>query len=510
MERRYSLYFIIALLMVLGLGAVAFKIFDLGFPILPKAHEQVWTVEASISFEANRKPVTVSLNLPDSDGRYTIVDEQVVSPGYGFRSEKKNQVSRGIWTHRSPKNKQKLYYRVQVFKRPSETDQKFDSIQPSEIEQPKWDEPYATAIETLIEKVRQRSADNISFTAELLRMINTQKVHENIALLEELMDTPAKQVALTVKLINTAGIPARVSRGIYLEDGRRGQKISGIVEVYDDKQWVAFDLITGSVGAPENFLYWTQGDQSLIEIQGGRNTEIRFATLNDLRTTQKVAVYLARKQEVALIDFSIYSLPVDTQNTFKVLLMIPLGAFVVVILRNLIGIRTSGTFMPILIAMAFMETSLFTGLILFLLVVSVGLMIRSYLSRLDLLLVPRISSVLVVVIILFVLISVLTHKLGIDAGLGITLFPMIIVSWTIERMSILWEEEGVHEVLIQGGGSLLTAVLAYLVMSNYTISHIIFNFPELLLVVLAFILMIGNYTGYRLTELRRFEPLGRE
>jgi hypothetical protein len=166
--------------------------------------------------------------------------------------------------------------------------------------------------------------------------------------------------------------------------------------------------------------------------------------------------------------------------------------------------------MPILIAMAFMETSLFTGLILFLLVVSIGLMIRSYLSRLDLLLVPRISSVLVVVIILFVLISVLTHKLGIDAGLGITLFPMIIVSWTIERMSILWEEEGVHEVLIQGGGSLLTAVLAYLVMGNYTISHIIFNFPELLLVVLAFILMIGNYTGYRLTELRRFEPLGRE
>ena len=42
------------------------------------------------------------------------------------------------------------------------------------------------------------------------------------------------------------------------------------------------------------------------------------------------------------------------------------------------------------------------------------------------------------------------------------------------------------------------------------ISHLIFNFPELLLVVLAVILLIGNYSGYRLTELRRFEPMGRE
>ena len=38
----------------------------------------------------------------------------------------------------------------------------------------------------------------------------------------------------------------------------------------------------------------------------------------------------------------------------------------------------------------------------------------------------------------------------------------IIISWTIERMSILWEEEGPKEVLIQGGGSLLTASLVYL------------------------------------------------
>ena len=75
-------------------------------------------------------------------------------------------------------------------------------------------------------------------------------------------------------------------------------------------------------------------------------------------------------------------------------------------------------------------------------------------------------------------------------------------------MSILWEEEGPHEVLVQGGGSLLVAVLAYLAMSNRLVSHLTFNFPELTLSLLGIILLLGKYTGYRLSELYRFRNLG--
>lgn len=510
MEKRYSLYIIIALLVILGLGAVAYKILVLGFPVWPQQLEDVWTVEAKVSFTAHGEPVTVSLNLPDPGERFTIVDELGVSPGYGFRREVLENIDRGIWTQRSPSGKQTLYYRAQVFKRISEEGEIFDTTPPVDIQKPVWEGGYAVAASELVKVIMERSSDNASFATELLHLLNAPDASDNVILLTQYAKTGSKQAKMVVKLLLTAGVPARLSRGVFLEDGRRSQKVSEVVEVYDGSKWLAYDLDTARQGKPENFLYLTQGDQSLIEVSGGSDTEVRFSTLNDKRTTRKVAVYLGKKQQAALIDFSIYSLPVESQNTFKILLMIPLGAFVVVIIRNLIGLRTSGTFMPILIAMVFIETSLVTGLVLFLLVVSIGLIIRSYLSRLDLLLVPRISAILVVVIILFVLVSVMTHKLGIEAGLGITLFPMIIVAWTIERMSILWEEEGAKEVFIQGGGSMLTAVLAYVVMSSRTISHIIFNFPEFLLVVLAFILMIGNFTGYRLIELWRFEPMGRE
>jgi hypothetical protein len=86
---------------------------------------------------------------------------------------------------------------------------------------------------------------------------------------------------------------------------------------------------------------------------------------------------------------------------------------------------------------------------------------------------------------------------------------MIILAWTIERMSITWEEEGPREVLIQGGGSLLVAGLAFLVMDQSITRHLAFNFPELHLCVLAVILMLGRYTGYRLMELRRFSVFGK-
>ena len=145
---------------------------------------------------------------------------------------------------------------------------------------------------------------------------------------------------------------------------------------------------------------------------------------------------------------------------------------------------------------------------IFLGLVAVGLWIRSWLSYLNLLLVSRISAVVIVVILLMAILALVSYRLGLDQVLTVTFFPVVILAWTIERMSILWEEEGPHEVLVQGGGSLLVAVLAYLAMSNRLVSHLTFNFPELTLSLLGVILLLGKYTGYRLTELYRFREAG--
>ena len=192
---------------------------------------------------------------------------------------------------------------------------------------------------------------------------------------------------------------------------------------------------------------------------------------------------------------------------FKLLLLLPLGAAVVVFMRVVVGLQTAGTFMPILIALAFLQTSLLPGLVSFISVVTIGLLLRGYLSRLNLLLVARIATLIVLVIFVISVLSIIGYQLGYSTGMTITFFPMIIIAWTIERMSILWEEEGAHEVLVQGGGSLLVAVAAYLLMQWPLLRHLTFNFPELNLVLLAMILAMGQYTGYKLSELRRFRAM---
>ena len=74
-------------------------------------------------------------------------------------------------------------------------------------------------------------------------------------------------------------------------------------------------------------------------------------------------------------------------------------------------------------------------------------------------------------------------------------------------MSILWEDDGPVEVLIQTTGSLVVAILCYLVMTNRYVEHWTFNFPEMLLVSLGLIIIMGHYTGYRLLELVRFRHM---
>ena len=105
---------------------------------------------------------------------------------------------------------------------------------------------------------------------------------------------------------------------------------------------------------------------------------------------------------------------------------------------------------------------------------------------------------------------VVSNRLGLEVGLSIALFPMIIMTMTIERVSVAWDERGAGFAMKMAAGSLSIACLAYLVMSWDPIEHFVFVFPEALLVLLSLTLMLGRYSGYRLSELFRFRNLARE
>ena len=117
------------------------------------------------------------------------------------------------------------------------------------------------------------------------------------------------------------------------------------------------------------------------------------------------------------------------------------------------------------------------------------------------------AAVLIVVVGAMAGLSVLSAQLGLAGGLSVALFPMVILTMTVERMSVIWDERGPRDAVNQGIGSLVVATACYLLMSHPLTEHLFFLFPELLLVILAMVLLLGRYSGYRMTELYRFRPL---
>lgn len=497
MYSRKPFYIIVAVLFLAGLALMLQRHFVYEIPWLPGEKRQIWSIEAKVEFEAKGKPVKASLAIPGSQPGFTLMNESAASPGYGLSFVEANGSSRAEWTIRNASGHQELYYKVDMMldpfaKAPLST--QLPAMMEVEVA-----EPYATAMDQVLSLAEVRSADGITLTRELIKELTNRG--QNAELLAQYKEPGP----LLVELLHRAAVPARLLQGLQLEDGRRRQPLMDLVQVYDGEQYELFNPATGAQGRQEQMLLWEYHSSPVLDLVGGSNSRVTFTMLEQ---EQPINVALAKKfDQPHWINVSLYNLPLEEQALFKGILLVPIGVLVVVFLRIIVGIKTSGTFMPVLIAMAFIQTSLITGLVGFLIIVGTGLILRSYLSHLNLLLVARISAVIIMVIGMIGFFSIIAYQLGLTQGMKITFFPMIILAWTIERMSILWEEEGPKEVVKQGGGSLMVAVVAFLAMNSEIVRHITFNFLGLQLIVMGVVLLLGNYTGYRLTELKRFKPL---
>jgi hypothetical protein len=505
MTQRY-VYALALLLTVIGVSVFAYKWRVLGFPLSADQETPVWTIEAAVSFDSGPGSIKVNLLIPTLTPGFQTLNQHEVSRGYGFSVNYGSGGREAQWAVRRADGPQTIYYRVSVYE-DSQADQA--DTTPPFPPPPVINEPFKTAVDVLVGDVQEQSADTQSFTAELLRRMNDSSPDPTVELLLSDVTNSSDFVETATTILAAARIPARIVHGFPLAGRQRHAVPVAWLEVHDGDRWRYFNPATGEENMPDRFLIWWRGNEALINVDGGSNVEVDFAVQDNYVDAVAIAKTNAGQSGSSLIDFSLYSLPIRTQAVYSVLLMIPIGALIMVLMRNFIGIDAFGTFMPVLIALAFRETKLFWGVILFSLLVALGLSIRFLLERLRLLLVPRLSAVLIVVVLLMLLISLMSHKMGMETGLSVALFPMVIIAMTIERMSVVWEERGAADALRGGLGSLSVAIAAYIGMGIGWLDHLIFTFPELLFVILAMVLLAGRYTGYRLLELRRFKALTR-
>ncbi len=489
-------------LAALGLGVMAYKASALDLPLRPGEAASVWTLESRIAVRSEQGgPVRIDQPVPSRFDDLDVIAEDFISSSFDTAIEGEGGQRRAIWTARRMRGAQTLYHRLQLAPDADTADAR-PGERPPPPPVPDYDEPFATAVEGLLAEVRESSAGVESFARLLIRRYRGDG--DRAELLRSRARDAASHARNLVHILAGARIPARVSWTLPLRDGIRGGELAPWLEVYDAEGWFAIDPDTGDVGLPDGRLFWLQGRSPEIKADGGAVVRQSFAVSQTDRELMAIARERDETGAATLLGLTLFDLPVETQQVLQLILVVPVGALVVVAMRNIVGVATFGTFMPVLMALAFRETRLLLGVALLVAIVAVALAVRFYLERLHLLLVPRLGVVLTVVVLIMLGIALGSHRLGLDQALSVALFPMVILAMVVERMSVVWDEAGPGDAMRQGLGSLAVAAVAYVLMNQELVRHLVFVFPESLLLVMAAMLALGRYTGYRLSELWRF------
>jgi len=193
-------------------------------------------------------------------------------------------------------------------------------------------------------------------------------------------------------------------------------------------------------------------------------------------------------------------------NTIVLLLLLPLIATLVSFLHYVVGLSGYGIFMPTMIAVAFLATGFFGGLLLFALILVISLLGNTILKKLKIHFWPaRAINLMFISVAVFALMLLTSFVNLIDIS-KISIFPilfMILLSEEFVRTQLAKSKKEAKNLMI---GTIILAMGGAMVMNFDVVQNFVLRFPELeILLVLVANLIIGNYSGIRLTEIKRFK-----
>jgi len=305
-----------------------------------------------------------------------------------------------------------------------------------------------------------------------------------------------------VALCRADGIPARVVTGFEVDD-QPELKPRSWVETLRNRVWESHDLQGIHFGfVPENFLPIRYDGDRIVFVKGQEHCETLFSSS---KLSPKSALHTTENNPLEIMDLT--RLPMSMHPILSVILLIPLGALVTALFQVMIGLRTIGTFSPTLIALSFVMADWRTGVAIFALVIALGLISRAMIDRLKLLMVPKLSFMLTLVVVTLVFtISVLDY-LRLTPSPQAVLLPMVILTMTIERFYVTTAEEGLTSALHLLLNTVLVSFVCFVTLGWRQVGQIVITFPEVHFFTLAAIVFLGSYNGYRLAELWRFRDL---
>ena len=506
-------------LLALGFGVFLSKVGVYDLPVLPSDTRGLWQVELRVNVRGDGGQGSVTALIPSDDEGQVVLDERSASDRLRFSIRSRGDTRIGVWTGWLEGVQQIVYeFRVRsdalTVALPAPPHAEPGEVLREAYVQPTSEFPATTPqVRELLDRLPLPAADNVidrvrsiyAFVAHEIATVDTAG-DDAVLTLAQREGSPTGKARLLVTMLRASGVPARLAHGLELREGVAPQERVW-TEAWVDETWIPMSSVSGFFAErPADVVSLGGAGHAPVEATGARAFGYRYRSLRERLRPEEVALLMAPDHPI-LARLSLYNLPVGSQSALRALLVLPLGALVVALFRNVVGIPTYGTFMPLLIAFALRGFALGRGLALVAFVLVLGVVTRLLLERLRLLMVPRLAILLCVVVLSVTALAIAGDEIGTRELFAGILFPIVILTMLVERFTIAIAEEGLRAAMVPAFWSIVVATVCYPVLRSPAAEHLMFTFPELLFAAIGVLVFIGGYTGYRVSDLIRFRML---
>lgn len=207
-------------------------------------------------------------------------------------------------------------------------------------------------------------------------------------------------------------------------------------------------------------------------------------------------------------------------NTIALLLLLPVIATVVAVMRQVVGITTFGIYTPTIMTLSFLIIGIQAGLLTLLVAILVGIAAKPLLKKARMLFIPKMAIVLTIVTLALFLILISANYFGFFNAqfLSIAIFPMLILSTLVEKFITARTENGLSSAAVLMFETLIVAIVAYFIAGGeidlgFTVIKLEFvkrmmlTYPELVFLLIFADVLLGKWTGLRVLERIRFREI---
>ncbi|MEK6153336.1 7TM domain-containing protein [Flavobacteriaceae bacterium 3-367] len=481
--------------------------------------EEMYRVTYRFFFKTNDGHTSVKTYLPKNNSRQRITHEvQDMARTMVFEKKADENNLKGVWVTAKKDSYESIDYqftfegKARVFALPESFGRSVKAhskyLAPSKYIQS--DHPKLKALAARLTQDTAWDRKRVQNLFNFVREIPSAPIitlTDALTVLERNKASCSGKSRLLVALARGMGFPARIKGGIILQESNK--RTSHVwAEININGQWIPFDALNGHFAyLPANYLELYEGDEFLIT----RSPGLQFDYSYEIKKENKIPfLRTSASQFNSISPISLWGLvesKLISTESLLLLLMLPVGGLLVAFLRNVVGLRTFGVFLPVLIAFSLLETGFTTGMLLFMfLILFVGIISRPF-NQMGLLHTPK----LVISLTLMVVVMAVGSYLGVITGVGwltsLTFFPTIILTISAERFSTLIVEDGFHKATGTLFQTLIAVSFCFFMLSSKWLPSILILFPEILLVIIAMAMLLGRYIGLRWTEILRFKPL---